>query len=501
MVWSSRSVALVSTKAYLAIDLGASSGKVIVGTYDGHRISVQEVHRFPNGAVSEAGSLRWPIRRLFREIQTGIGKALQLYGNQLVSIGVDTWGIDYALLDGDDELIEHPYHYRDMRTTGIMDRVVDSLGAEYLYNQASVQFMEMNTLFQLIAAKEQTPQIYRKANSLLFIPDLINFWLTGSKLTDKTLASTSQIYDTRLHTWAYALLEKLDLSGELLQDLYEPGYQIGALRSSIIKDHDTSNIRVVLTGTHDTASAVAAVPANTADWGFLSSGTWSVLGVETSEPIINLEALRMRLGNETGVYGTVRPLKNVSGLWLLQEAKRIWSERGMRFDYENLNELAIRAEPFSSLINPDDTVFLKPGDVPSRIREYCYRTNQNQPSSEGQVVRTILEGLALRYRTVLDDIDYAVGRECKKIHIVGGGAKNELLNQFTANATNRPVVAGPFEATAIGNILVQLIAHGEVSSLQEARELSYSSFDRVEFEPQHTSAWSEAYEQFCTVVV
>ena len=361
--------------------------------------------------------------------------------------------------------------------------------------------MEMNTLFQLIAAKEQTPQIYRKANSLLFIPDLINFWLTGSKLTDKTLASTSQIYDTRLHAWAYALLEKLDLSGELLQDLYEPGYQIGALRSSIIKDHDTSNIRGVLTGTHDTASAVAAVPANTADWGFLSSGTWSVLGVETSEPIINLEALRMRLGNETGVYGTVRPLKNVSGLWLLQEAKRIWSERGMRFDYENLNELAIRAEPFSSLINPDDTAFLKPGDVPSRIREYCYRTNQNQPSSEGQVVRTILEGLALRYRTVLDDIDYAVGRECKKIHIVGGGAKTEVLNQFTANATNRPVVAGPFEATAIGNILVQLIAHGEVSSLQEARELSYSSFDRVEFEPQHTSAWSEAYEQFCTLVV
>ncbi|MCY4529915.1 MAG: rhamnulokinase, partial [Chloroflexi bacterium] len=455
-------------KTYLALDLGAESGRAIAGTFDGERLALREVHRFPNVPVRRGSGVHWDLPALFEEVKRGIAIAADLFQGDLVSVGVDTWGVDYGLLDRDGTLIGLPFQYRDPRTAGIQDSVLDQLGKDFLYEQTGIQLMAMNTLYQLMA---EPPERLAQASRLLFIPDIINYWLTGVVSTERTFASTSQLYDVCSRNWAYPLLDAVGLPYHMLGDIRDAGESLGPPLSEVAKETGARSLDVVLPGTHDTASAVAAVPADGESWAFLSSGTWSLLGIETSEPVMNERAKAFELGNEVGVLGTVRPLKNISGLWLVQQCRATWEAQGHTHSYGELTQMAEAYAPFSAIIDPDNPSFTPPGDMPARIAEFCERSGQTMLITRGGVVRTILESLALRYRMVLETIEGIVGGRMDTLHIVGGGGQNLLLNQFTANAVGRPVVVGPVEATAAGNVLLQMVAAGEISSLAEGREI------------------------------
>ena len=480
-------------RTYLALDLGAESGRAIAGTFDGARLALREVHRFPNTPVRLGSGVHWDLPALFDEVKRGVSTAANAFGKDLISVGVDTWGVDYGLLDGDGTLMGLPHQYRDPRTAGIQDSVVERLGKDFLYEQSGIQLMEMNTLYQLLA---EPPERLEQASRLLFIPDLINHRLTGVMSTEHTFASTSQVYDVRKRDWAYPLLDAMGLPSHMLGAICDAGESLGPLLPGVAAETGASGVNVVLPGTHDTASAVAAVPACDGTWAFLSSGTWSLLGIETPEPVMNEAAREFVLGNEVGVLGTVRPLKNISGLWLVQQCRATWEAEGHPHSYEELTRMAEASAPFASVIDPDDPSFTPPGDMPSRIADYCARRGQTPPSTRGEVVRTILESLALRYRMVLETIEDIVDRRVDTLHIVGGGGRNLLLNQFTANAVSRPVVVGPVEATAAGNILMQMVASGEISSLDEGREVIGRSFELTTYAPEEGEEWGEAYERF-----
>ena len=480
-------------KTYLALDLGAESGRAIAGTFDGERLALREAHRFPNTPVRRGDSVHWDLPALFDEVKRGIAAAAKSCKGDLVSIGVDTWGVDYGLLDEQGALMGLPHQYRDPRTAGIQGSVVERLGKDFLYEQTGIQLMEMNTLYQLLA---EPPERLAQASRLLFIPDLINYWLTGVASTERTFASTSQLYDVRKRDWAYPLLDAVGLPRHVLGDIRDAGESLGPLLPRVEEETGASGVDVALPGTHDTASAVAAVPASDGTWAFLSSGTWSLLGIETSEPVMNDRAREFELGNEVGVLGTIRPLKNISGLWLMQQCRATWDAEGTPHSYAELTRMAEASAPFAALIDPDDPAFTAAGDMPSRIAGFCERTGQAGPSTRGEVARTILESLALRYRIALEAIEGIIEEPIETLHVVGGGGRNLLLNQFTANAVGRPVVVGPVEATAAGNILMQMVATGEIASLSEGREIIRRSFQPTAYSPEDADEWERAYERF-----
>lgn len=474
---------------YLAIDLGAGSGRVMLGRFDGSRLTVKELHRFPNPGIEVLGRLHWDPLYLFRQMHHGMAAAASL---QPVSLGVDTWGVDFALLDRDGELLGNPFHYRDSRTTGMMRQAFERVSRETIFECTGLQFMEINSLFQLFSMTE-TP-VLDVASSLLMMPDLFHYWFTGERVCEFTDATTSQCFDPRRRDWAYPVLDPLGIPKHLFGEVVDPGTDLGALRSSIASECGLRAMRVVAPGTHDTASAVAAVPAQGEDWAFLSSGTWSLLGVESPEPHVTAAVLNKNFTNEGGVCQTTRLLKNICGMWLLEECRRDWARQGIETDYDQLLGHAGQCTPFRSLIDVDAPEFIPPGDMPGRISAACRSSGQPEPRSPAEFARAIFESLALRYRAVLQDLGEITGRPPAVLHIVGGGSRNRLLCQYAADACGIPVVAGPVEATAVGNSLMQGISSGRIGDLGQGREIVRRSSDLLFYDPDPLveSAWENA---------
>jgi rhamnulokinase len=484
------------TVNFLAFDLGAESGRGVLGRFDGDRLALSEVHRFPNGPVRILDSLHWDVLRLFQEIKGSLGRCVQEHGPDLAGIGLDTWGVDFALLGRDNVLLGNPYHYRDHRTDGMLDEVFSRVPREQIFEWTGLQFMQLNTLYQLFSMALNDSSALAAADTLLMMPDLFNFWLTGRKVCEFTEATTTQFYDSRRGTWSRELFEALDLPFHILKEIVPPGTVLGPLLPSIAEEVGLGEVPVIAPACHDTGSAVAAVPAREGDYTYISSGTWSLMGIEVTEPIITEQSLTYNFTNEGGVVGTFRFLKNIAGLWLVQACRQEWARAGQDFSYDELMEMAAQAPPFGPIVNPDDHAFIHPDDMPQAIQAACQCAGQSVPEDKGAIIRCALESLALKYRWVLEKLETMLGRELKVIHIVGGGSQNKLLCQFTADATGRPVVAGPVEATAIGNVLMQALALGHVATLDEGREVVRRSCDVVEYEPGDKSGWDEAYERF-----
>ncbi len=490
---------MTATAKFIAFDLGAESGRAMLATFDGERLTLQEAHRFPNIPVRVQKSLHWDALRLFDDIQRGLAQIARTTQEEIVGMGLDTWGVDFALLDRDDELLGNPFHYRDERTHGMMGAAFDRVPRERIFEQTGVQFMEINTLYQLLAMRLQHSPALEHAATFLLMPDLFNFWLTGVKVCEFTDATTTQCYDPRLKTWATPLLNALEIQTHIFPGVISPGTVLGVLDPNIAEQVRLKNVSVVAPACHDTGSAVAAVPAQGDDHVWISSGTWSVLGAEVREPVINASSLAYNFTNEGGVGDTFRLSKNVTGLWLVQECRREWERAGEELSYADLVELA-KNSPCQSLIDPDDELFLRPGDMPAHMVEFCARTNQPAPEERGDFVRCALASIALKYRFQLERLEALLGKPIRVIHIIGGGVQNELLSQFTANATGKSVVAGPVEATALGNVLMQMLALGHIGSLAQGRELIRQSFEVKSYEPQDSAIWEEMYGRFSAIL-
>lgn len=485
-------------KVFLGIDLGAESGRVMAGIWDGRTIQLEELHRFPNGAVQIADTFRWDMLRLWKEIQDGLTVGAKKFGNRIVSVGVDTWGVDYVLLSKSGEMLGQPYQYRDARTNGLMQQAFNRVPRGEIFAQTGLQFMEFNTLYQLIASKQRTPELLDQADSLLMIPDFLNWCLCGAKVVEFTNATTTQCVHPLTRNWSSDLLKKFELPTHIFPEIVQPGTRLGAIRTSLAERTGLSRIEVVAPATHDTGSAVVGVPtSNTgkSNWAYLSSGTWSLMGVEIQNAQLSQRTLELNLTNEGGVDGTYRLLKNIMGLWIVQNCKRAFEARGKNYDYPELVRLAGEAPALRSIVNPDDARFLNPSDMPKAIQDYCGETRQPVPQTDGEIIRCAFESLALKYKVVFGWLEQLAGNRIDVIHIVGGGSRNQLLNQFTANACGRPVIAGPGESTVLGNLLVQLRAGGELNSLHEMRKVLRNSSEINSFEPQNESAWQEAYER------
>ncbi len=483
-------------QTYLAFDLGASSGRAVIGRFDGKVVELEEIHRFANGPVTVAGGLYWDALRLYEEMLAGLRKCVQISGPELAGIGIDTWGVDFALLDGGDELLGNPRCYRDPRVQGMLKRAISRVSRAEIFEQTGLQFLEINTLYQLLSMTERNAPHLRMARTFLMMPDLFNFWLTGRKVCEFSNATTTQFYNPKSGGWATDLLDRLDIPKDMLPEIVPPGTSLGALRPEIAADAGVRSGDVIAPACHDTGSAVAAVPFSSADAAYISSGTWALLGTELQVPNVTPEALRYNFTNEGGVCGTFRFLKNVTGLWIVQECRRIRENQGRAFSFSDLVLLAEAAPALTSFIDPDHPDFLEPGDMPARIRAYCKRTGQTEPATDGAVIRCALESLALKCRYVLEDLESVLNRKLRTIHIVGGGIRNTLLNQFTANAAGRPVLTGPAEATALGNVLVQAYARREIDSLAGIREVVRNSTELATFEPDGGGAWEDAYARF-----
>ncbi len=490
----------MSQAHFAAIDLGAESGRVVLGSVSKDKLALQEVHRFANGPVRTIDELHWDVLRLWSEMKIGVGLAAAQAGT-LRGIGIDTWGVDFALLGAGDALLGNPFHYRDARTNGILDQAFAIVPREQVFEQTGIQFMQFNTVFQLLAMKLAGSPLLDQARTLLMMPDLFNFWFTGRKCCEFTDATTTQAFNPRAGAasagvrggWATDLLKSFSLPTGIFPEIVPAGTVLAPMRADIAEELGCDRVPVIAPATHDTGSAVAAVPASTRGWAFLSSGTWSLMGMEVDAPIIDARSLAYNFTNEGGFGGTFRFLKNIMGLWLVQECRRTWARAGREYSYAELAELAAKARPFAALINPDDPSFLAPGDMPARIAAYCQRTGQTPPSEPGEMVRACMESLALIYRRTLARIEECTGRHAEVIHVVGGGSQNTHLCQWTADATGRTVLAGPVEATAAGSIAVQAIAAGVLGELTEARELIGRSFDMTVYEPKDTARWEEAY--------
>jgi rhamnulokinase len=476
---------------FLAFDLGAESGRAILGRLESGVLALRDVCRFPNEPVRNNGSLQWDILRLWHEMRKGLELVSDV---SLASVGLDTWGCDYALLGEAGNLIENPYHYRDTRTDGIQEQVFKHVSAERIYDVTGIQFLPFNSLFQLYAAKCRTPKLLDAATAFVTIPDLLNYWLTGRLCSEYTIATTTQLIEARTRTWANGLLDELGLPNRLFQPLVEPGAVVGGIRDGV--SASLADTPVVAPACHDTGSAFAAVWTDGAG-AFLSSGTWSLLGAEVAEPVISAKARELNFTNEGGVCGTTRLLKNIGGLWLLQACVRRWAESGQPPSYDDLLAAARDDQhAFRSLFDPDHDGFFHPTDMPAAIAAYCRDTGQAEPSGHPGYTRSILESLAFKYRAVLESLEELTGHQYTTIRIVGGGSRNRLLNQFTADATGRTVLAGPVEATALGNIAMQMLATGTVSSLAEARKIIERSFPLERFEPVASDKWNQHYRRF-----
>jgi rhamnulokinase len=495
----------MTSKALLAVDLGASSGRVVAGLFDGRRLTLEEGHRFENGGFALGDSLHWDVLNQWSNIVQGLRAAASKYGDRVASVGVDTWGVDFGLLGRNDELLGNPYHYRDARTAGIFEKAFKTVSREEIYAETGLQFMEFNTLYQLIAMRLANSSLLEAAESFLMMPDLFHWLMTGEKANEYTDLSTTQFINPRTRDWSRSLLERFGIPTKMLGTIVQPGTRLGKLRSAVADDTGLKGVEVIVPGTHDTASAVMAVPAASQpgakpDWCYISSGTWSLMGVETPSPVITDRSRELNFTNEGGVGNTTRLLKNITGLWMVQECRRKWSQEGKEFGWTELVRRASEARPLVSLVNPDASCFVAPKDMPQAIRDYCKQTGQPVPQTEGEVIRAALESLALRYRMVLGMLEELVGNRIDTIHIVGGGTQNKLLNQMAADACNRRVVAGPVEATAIGNVMMQAVALGEVGSIAEAREIIRTSFEVEEYRPLNAGLWDGAFERFKKLV-
>ena len=486
----------MADKVYLAIDLGAESGRVMAGIWNGKKLRLEEVNRFPNGAVALGETIRWDVLRLWAEIQNGLTLAGKKYGKKIVSVGADTWGVDFVLLTKNDEIVGMPYHYRDARTNGVMEQAFKKVSRAEIFAQTGLQFMQLNTLYQLLALKAQNPGLLAQADCLLLMPDFLHWCLCGARSVEFTNGSTTQCLHPLKRDWAKGMLKKFGLPTNIFPKIVPPGTKLGTLRRSLADRTGLAGVKVVAPPTHDTASAIAGVPtANTgkANWAYISSGTWSLMGVEVQKAVLTPRALELNMTNEGGIDGTYRLLKNIMGLWLVQQCKRSFDAAGKKFDYSQLVALAEKAKPLRSIVNLNDARFLNPLDMPKAIQEFCRETKQPVPKTEGELVRCCYESLALKYRETLGALEELTGERIEVIHIVGGGSQSRLLNQFTADACQRPVLAGPVEATAMGNLLTQIRADGELDSLAEMRAVVRASSSVQRYEP---SAWNEAADRF-----
>lgn len=487
---------MAQVKKYIAVDLGAESGRVMLGSVSSEKVALEEIHRFSNGPVKENGSLRWDFPKLLSEIKTGIGKATKEAGAQVWGIGIDSWGVDFGLLDADGELIENPYHYRDSQTNGITKKAFKLMSKRDIYENTGLQFLQFNSVYQLLAMRFKNSIALAKATNLVFIADLFSYFLCGKIFAEYSLASTSQFMDMRSGKWSKEVLDGLSLPSEIMPKIVRPGTIVGQLSAEIGTELRCGTVPVIAIGSHDTASAVAAVPASgNENWAYLSSGTWSLMGVEVPHAIIDDNTFKYEFTNEGGVENTIRLLKNIMGLWLAQECRRQWQREGTDLSYAEMTVMAENAESFARRIDVDHSGFIAPGDMPKRINDYLKETGQKPIKDKGQIIRTILENLALKYRTTMEAIEDVTGNKIDVLHIVGGGIQNELLCQFTANAIGRKVVTGPIEATASGNILMQAIATEQINSLNEARRIVRNSFELKEYKPQDTELWQEQYEK------
>jgi sugar (pentulose or hexulose) kinase len=480
---------------YIAVDLGAESGRVMLGRVADGQLSLEQVHRFANGPVEEQGSLRWDFDRLMTEIKTGIGMAARQADAQVRGIGVDTWGVDFGLLGADGRLIEKPYHYRDSRTNGMMDKAFEKMPKRRVYENTGIQFMQLNSLYQVLAMRLANSPTLAKADRLLFMADLFSYFLCGKAFGEYTLASTSQMMDMKTGRWSKPIFDELSLPMKIMPEITMPGTIVGELTPEVAGEIGCGRIPVIAVGSHDTASAVLGAPGRGDRWAYLSSGTWSLMGVELPHAIVNDKTFAYEFTNEGGVENTIRLLKNIMGLWLVQECKRQWQREGQDLSYGELAQMAAKAKPFFGYVNCDNSDFLAPGDMPARINQCLSDTGQQATQDKGQMVRLVLESLALKYRSVLNAIEDVTGKGVETLHIVGGGIQNELLCQFTADATGRKVVTGPIEATASGNILMQARATGQLQSIAEARQVVRNSFEMKEYHPQDTALWEKQYHK------
>lgn len=484
-----------AAKQFLAFDLGAESGRGVLGRFDGSRLSLEVIHRFPNGAVRTLDSLHWDVLRLHNEMLQTLRLCAAKHGT-LDGMGVDTWGVDFALLGRGGVLLGNPRHYRDPHTESIMEQAFARLPRAEIFHHTGIQFLRFNTLFQLLAMQRDRSPLLDAAETLLFMPDLFHYFFTGIKVNEYTDASTSQMLNPKTRSWAHELIQAFALPSKILGTLIQPGTVLGPLRPSIVQETGINAASVIAPASHDTASAIVAVPASAPSWAYISSGTWSLMGVERKQPIVGEAALAANFTNEGGAGGTTRFLKNIMGLWLVQECRRAWERSGTAYSYEELMRQAETATAFASLVDPDDQSFILPANMPAALADFCRKSGQPAPEGVGPSVRCALESLALCYRWVLERLETLTGQRVEVIHIVGGGSQNALLNQFTADACNRPVLAGPVEATAIGNVLVQALGAGVLGSLADAREVVRRSFEVCTFSPRQPEAWQAPYERF-----
>ncbi len=477
----------MAKRSVLTVDLGAESGRVIQADFDGKSIAMNDLHRFSNTPVHTQGTLYWDVLRLWHNIKTGIN----LRDDSVMSVGVDTWGVDFALLDRDGNLLGNPIHYRDHRNDGMMEWVFERVPRREVFDKTGIQFMQINGLYGLAAMAKANSPLLDVADSLLTIPDLFNYWLSGSRTCEFTHATTLQIFNPTIDDWARDILEQIGVPTDMLTPIVRPGDKIGSY----------DGLDVIVPACHDTGSAVVGVPTTTKNYAYLSSGTWSLLGVEVDEPVINDKTYEANFTNEGGVYGNYRLLKNIMGLWLAQQCRETWISAGDEYSYDELVAFAESAEPFRSIIDPDQPQFLAHGDMPARIRAYCQQTQQPVPETVGQTMRTVYESLALKYRYVTEMLTELTGQSIDRLHVIGGGAKNALLCQMTANALNIPVIAGPVEATALGNAVVQFITQGDLANIGEAREMLSRSIATTTYEPDATHAlWEENYQRFKSII-
>ncbi len=489
---------------YIGIDLGASSGRLFVGVIKEKKLNLKEIHRFSNGGIEIFDSLYWNLLYLYKEIIKGLKEYVEIYGDKPSGIGIDTWGVDFVLLDKDDEIIGLTHHYRDKRTEGMIERMFEIVPKDQIYEKTGIQFSRINSLTQLYSMVYHNSPKLSIARTLLMTPDYFNFLLTGKKLTEFTIATTTQLYNARKNNWDTDLISRFSLNPNWFMDIVQPGMIIGEILPAIGNKTDLDiHTKIIASGAHDTASAIAAVPVlhekyNSKEWAYISSGTWSLLGIETRVPIINKKALEYNFTNEGGVNGTIRFLKNLTGMWLIQECKHVWNKTYENLTWEDIGTKAKEAEPFQYYINLDDSEFINPNNMVDAIQNYCEDHNQNIPETVGEISRAIFESLAFRYKQIISYIQNITKVSIKVIHIVGGGSNNEFLNQMTSNSLNIPVHAGPMEATAIGNILIQAMATNEIASLKELRNIVRNSFNIKEYYPKHSKLWEKRFKDYLT---
>ena len=485
----------------LGFDYGASSGRAMLGIYDGEKVTLEEVHRFSNDPVKINGTMYWDVLRLFHELKTGIIECRKKGHGDISSIAIDTWGVDFGLLDKEGRLLENPVHYRDSRTDGMIDAACEVVPREDIYKRTGIQFMQFNTLYQLYALQQKRPQLLKQADKMLFMPDLLNYCLTGNMYSEYSIASTAQMLNIKSGDWDRELLDKLDIPHHFLADIIDGGTVVGMLKDEICDEVQIAPVPVISVAAHDTGSAVLSAPATTDNFAFLSSGTWSLLGTELHQPIVSDLAAELEYSNEGGFSRTIRLLKNIMGLWIYQDCRRQWNREDKVMSFDELEFAAREAEPFRSLIDPDNSIFYHHGHMPEKVQEFCRNTGQPVPEDKPQMVKCIMESLALKYRYVFEGLEKVVGKEIPNLHIVGGGCKNVMISQFTANVLNRTITTGPIEATSTGNIMAQLIALKELADMEEARQVIRNSFEIKKWEPEEAEKWEEVYRYFVRDIV